>query len=152
MFPVDSAVRKGEVKGSQLTEWMEKELNNVFAKDANERLGGWVVKFKGMKVSFNAFGQKGQRVKEMLINGMPIEADKTYKICACEREGDPIDMVCRMKNVMNTSRTEHSLHTIMREYLTANSPVTPTPQANADILDAPQTLLTQVTGVDYTFR
>jgi hypothetical protein len=40
----------------------------------------------------------------------------------------------------------------MREYLKQNSPVTPTPQKNAIILDAPETLLTQVTGVDYTFR
>jgi hypothetical protein len=40
----------------------------------------------------------------------------------------------------------------MRDYLAANSPVTPKPPINADILDAPQTLLTQVTGVDYQFH
>jgi hypothetical protein len=40
----------------------------------------------------------------------------------------------------------------MREYLKLNSPVTPTPEKNAIILDAPETLLSQVTGVDYTFR
>jgi hypothetical protein len=40
----------------------------------------------------------------------------------------------------------------MTDYLQANSPVTPTPPLAAKILDAPQTLLTQVTGVDYQFR
>jgi hypothetical protein len=40
----------------------------------------------------------------------------------------------------------------MKEYLATNSPVTPTPPVNADVLDAPKTLLSQVSGVDYQFR
>jgi hypothetical protein len=40
----------------------------------------------------------------------------------------------------------------MKEYLKVNNPVTPTPNENAIILDAPKTLLTQVSGVDYSFR
>jgi len=44
------------------------------------------------------------------------------------------------------------LHSTMLEYLKNNSPVTPIPEKNAVILDAPETLLTQVTGVDYVFR
>lgn len=152
MFPVDSTVRLGTVTGKQIQEWLEKELNNVFAKDAGERLGGWVIKFKGMKVSFDAFGEKGKRVHEVIIAGQPLDPTKTYSICACEREGDPSDMLCRMKNVANAHNTEYTLHSVMKEYLKANSPVTPTPPLNADVLDAPQTLLSQVTGVDYQFR
>ena len=59
MLPVDSFVRKAKVTGGQIREWLEKELNNVFAKNASERFGGWVVKFKGMEITFNAFGEKG---------------------------------------------------------------------------------------------
>jgi hypothetical protein len=44
------------------------------------------------------------------------------------------------------------LHSVMQEYLAKNSPVTPTPPLNAKVLDAPQTLLTQVSGVPYQFR
>ncbi len=33
------------------------------------RLGGWVVKFKGMKVEFKAFEELGNRVKEVTVNG-----------------------------------------------------------------------------------
>jgi hypothetical protein len=40
----------------------------------------------------------------------------------------------------------------MIAYLKTNSPVTPTPPKNAIALDAPDTLLTQVFGVDYNFR
>ena len=152
MLPVDSTVRTGEVTGAQLMKWLEKELNNVFAKNASERFGGWVIKFHGMKVKFEAFAEKGQRVKEVLIGKKPLEVEKVYRICACERDGDPSDMLCRMKDVKNTVNTPNTLHSIMKEYLKSNSPVTPTPHKNAIALDAPETLLTQVWGVDYEFR
>jgi len=152
MLPVDSTVRTGAVTGKQLLDWLEKELNNVFAKDAVERFGGWVIKFKGMTVKFEAFADKGKRVKEVKVGNSLIDNNKTYTICACERDGDPADMLCRMRNVQNPKNTPYTLHGTMLEYLNKNSPVTPTPEKNAIILDAPNTLLSQVTGVDYEFR
>lgn len=151
MLPVDSTVRTAEITGKQLWEWLEKELNNVFAANASERFGGWLIKFKGMEISFNAFGEKGKRVQEVKVGGEVLNLDRTYRVCACERDGDPADMLCRIKGVKNAKNTTHTLHQVMRDYLAANSPVTPTPPMAAKILDAPQTLLTQVTGVDYRF-
>jgi S-sulfosulfanyl-L-cysteine sulfohydrolase len=152
MFPVDSTIRTGAVTGKQISEWLETELNNVFAKNASERFGGWLIKFKGMKISFYAFAENGKRVQEVFIGGTLLNLDKSYTICACERDGDPNDTLCRIRNVANAKNTSYSLHAVMKEYLAANSPVTPTPPINAAILDAPQTLLTQITGVDYQFH
>jgi 2',3'-cyclic-nucleotide 2'-phosphodiesterase (5'-nucleotidase family) len=152
MLPVDSTVRTGKVTGSQIMQWLEKELNNVFAKNASERFGGWVIKFEGMKVTFNAFAEKGKRIQSVMIGGQPLDTEKVYSICACERDGDPDDMLCRFKGVKNTKNTEHTLHSTMLSYLKNNSPVTPQLQRNAVALDAPETLLTQVWGVDYEFR
>ncbi len=152
MLPVDSTVRTGKVSGKQLFEWLEKELNNVFAKDASKRFGGWVIKFQGMQVSFNAYGEMGKRVQSATVKGEAIEIDKMYSILACERDGDPADMLCRIKNVSEAKNTSSTLHKVMIEYLKTNSPVTPKLQKNAQILDAPETLLTQVSGVDYEFR
>lgn len=152
MLPVDSFVRKAKVTGAQIREWLEKELNNVFAKNAAERFGGWVVKFKGMEITFNAFGEKGKRVQSIIIGKLPLVPEKMYSICACERDGDPVDMLCRIKGVKEPENTPYTLHEVMRNYLKANSPVTPTPPVAAKILDGPQSLLTQVTGVVYSFR
>ncbi len=152
MLPVDSTIRTGRVTGAQIMNWLEKELNNVFAADASDRFGGWVIKFKGMQVKFLAFGEKGKRVKEVLVGGKPLVAETTYTICACEREGDPEDVLCRIKNVANAKNTPFTLHQALKNYLKANSPVEPKLQHNAMALDAPETLLTQVTGVDYQFR
>ncbi|MFN4234308.1 MAG: bifunctional metallophosphatase/5'-nucleotidase [Bacteroidia bacterium] len=152
MLPVDSTVRTGTVTGKQIKDWLEKELNNVFAKDASKRFGGWVIKFKGMEMSFKAFEENGKRVQEVKIAGHPLDENKTYRIAACERDGDPEDMLCRIKGVKNAKNTPYTLHSVMIDYLKNNSPVTPTPPQAAKILDAPQTLLTQVFGVDYEFR
>jgi 2',3'-cyclic-nucleotide 2'-phosphodiesterase (5'-nucleotidase family) len=152
MLPVDSPVRTAQVTGLQLQDWMETELNNVFAKDASQRMGGWLVKFKGMKVEFNAFGEPGKRVRKILINNEPLQANKVYKISACERDGDPADTLCRMRGVSNATNKNFNLHQVLKEYLLANSPVTPTVESSAIALDAPPTLLTQVSGVDYHFH
>ena len=152
MLPVDSTVRTAKASGKQIKEWLEKELNNVFAKDASKRFGGWVVKFSGMKVTFNAFAEMGNRTQSITVNNQPLEMDKLYSILACERDGDPADMLCRMKGVLDAQNTNATLHSLMTEYVKTNSPLTPTPAKNAIILDAPETLLSQVTGVDYQFR
>jgi S-sulfosulfanyl-L-cysteine sulfohydrolase len=152
MLPVDSVVRKAKATGSQIKEWLEKELNNVFAKNAAERFGGWVVKFRGMEITFNAFGEKGKRVQSIMIGDLPLDPDRLYTLSACERDGDPPDVLCRIKGVKDPVNTPFTLHEVMRSYLKANSPVTPTPPIAAKILDGPQSLLTQVTGVKYSFR
>jgi 2',3'-cyclic-nucleotide 2'-phosphodiesterase (5'-nucleotidase family) len=152
MLPVDSTIRTAKVTGKQIKDWLEKELNNVFAKDASKRFGGWVVKFKGMEITFNAFGETGKRVQTVAVKGAPIDESKLYSILACEREGDPEDMLCRMKGVVDPKNTTSTLHTVMIDYLKNNSPITPIPAKSAKALDAPDTLLTQVTGVDYVFK
>ncbi len=151
MLPVDSQVRTAVVTGKQLKEWLEKELQNVFAKDASKRFGGWVIKMKGMKMTFKAHEDMGKRVQSIEIAGKSLELDKEYSIAACERDGDPETMLCRIPNVKNGKNTPYSLHQVMRDYVSQNSPITPTPHGNVTILDEPQTLLSQVFGVDYKF-
>lgn len=152
MLPIDSNVKTAKATGQQLMEWLEKELQNVFAQDASKRFGGWLIRFKGMQIEFKAKERVGQRVQKVTIGGQPLNLDKTYTLCACERDGDPDDMLCRLKGVKEARLTSYTLHTVMKEYLREFSPVTPALRHDATILDAPQNLLSQVFGVDYTFR
>ncbi|MBC7775376.1 MAG: 5'-nucleotidase C-terminal domain-containing protein [Phycisphaerae bacterium] len=152
MLPVDATVRTAKVTGAQLLAWLEKELNNVFAKDASKRFGGWVVKFRGMEVEFNAFGEQGKRVQKVTAVGQPLDPARTYTVSACERDGDPETMLCRISNVIEGKNMPYTLHPVLKEYLAEHSPVTPLPHGAAKVLDAPTTLLTQVSGVAYNFR
>ncbi len=80
-----------------------------------------------------------------------MEMDKEYSVTACERDGDPVDMLCRIPKVRNPRNLDFTLHQVIRDYVKTFSPVDPTPHHNVKILDAPETLLSQVFGVDYKF-
>lgn len=152
MLPVNSEVKTADVKGKQIWNWLETELENAFAKDPTKRFGGWFVRFNGMQVTFTIGNPKGKRVQEVCIKGEPIDLEKIYSMVACERDGDPDNMLCRMRNVHNPVSQGVMLHDVIEEYLAEFSPVAPKLEGRAIATDAPPTLLTQVEGVNYQFR
>jgi hypothetical protein len=91
-------------------------------------------------------------VQTVTVKGQPVDKDRLYTIAACERDGDPPTTLCRITDVKDPQSMPYTLHAVLKEYLATHSPVTPLPEGNALALDAPATLLSQVTGVDYTFR
>jgi 2',3'-cyclic-nucleotide 2'-phosphodiesterase (5'-nucleotidase family) len=151
MLPVNSEAKWAQVTGTQLKQWLEKELENVFAKDPTKRFGGWVVRFKGMEVNFTADKPKGERVNWIKIKGKKMEAAKLYSVIACDREGDPVDTLCRIEKVLNPKLLGLNLHDIMREYLKKFSPVSPKVEGRIHCTDKPIDLLSQLEGYDYDF-
>jgi hypothetical protein len=151
MLPVDSDAKRGLITGEQLWDWLEQELENAFAKKPEKRFGGWFVRFSGMEVNFTIGKDKGKRLNWVKVGGFPIDLKKKYAIVACEREGDPDDMLCRIENVKNTEMLGSNLHSIIEEYLKANSPVAPLLEKRASATDQPHTLLTQLRGYSYEF-
>jgi sulfur-oxidizing protein SoxB len=153
MLPVNSEVKTADVKGKQILNWLEKELENVFAVDATKRFGGWFVRFNGMKVTFTIGNKKGERVQEVKIKGELLDPEKMYTMAACEREGDPENMLCRMSNVHNAASQKVFLHTVVMDYLADFSPVSPKVEGRAVATDASPDLLTQAAeGIPYQFR
>lgn len=152
MLPVNSEAKTGIVTGKQLWDWLEKELQNAFAKDPSKRFGGWFVRYNGMEVNFTVGNEFGKRVNSVKVGGQPIDLNKEYSIVACEREGDPDDTLCRIEHVKNPKKTPYLLHDVIMEYLKANSPVEPKLEGRAVATDEPATLLTQLKGTTYEFR
>ncbi len=152
MLPVDSEAKKGFITGKQLLEWMEKELQNAFAKDPGKRFGGWVVRFKGMEVNFTIGNDAGKRVNWIKVADQPLDLQKTYSFVACEREGDPDTTICRVEGVKNPKRLGATLHSVIEEYLKLHSPISPKLEGRCSATDAPNSLLTQLMGFGYEFR
>jgi sulfur-oxidizing protein SoxB len=152
MIPVDSEAKYGEATGQQIRDWLEQELDDVFAKDPSRRFGGWLVRVKGLTANFTMRNDFGNRVNWIRIADRPIELQKTYLLAACERDGDPATTLCRMQNVTNPRRANITMHQILREYLGANSPVSPRVEGRLTASDAPQNLLSQLEGYDYSFH
>lgn len=151
MLPIDDYVKTGKVSGSQLMEWLEKETHNVFAQNPTERFGGWFVRFSGMEVRFNSTAEKGNRVKSVLINGKPLEINKMYTISACTREGDPDDMLCRMRNVQDVETQPFTMHEAVMEYLEKFSPVSPIIDGRAIATDLGPINFSTMPGTNYQF-
>jgi 2',3'-cyclic-nucleotide 2'-phosphodiesterase (5'-nucleotidase family) len=152
MLPVDSPIKTGVVTGQQILDWLEKELENAFAKDATKRFGGWLVRFKGMFVKFTVGNPPGKRVREVEVQGQPLERNKSYTLLGCEREGDPDNVVCRLGEVADPRRHDITVHRVVTEYLAQHSPVAPVIEGRAVATDAPSDLLSQVEGTSYRFR
>jgi len=152
MLPVNAEVKMAEVTGQQLCDWLEQEIENVFAKDPSKHFGGWLIRFQGMKIKFTIKNEPGKRLQEVMVKGKNIKRKKTYSILACERDGDPDNILCRFKNVKNPRRLGYNLHQVMEEYLEIHSPVSPKIEGRAIATDIANTLLTQSMGVNYQFK
>jgi 2',3'-cyclic-nucleotide 2'-phosphodiesterase (5'-nucleotidase family) len=152
MLPVNSEAKTALVSGKQIWDWLEKELQNAFAKDPSKRFGGWFVRYKGMEVNFTIGNEFGKRVNTVKIGNAPLDLSKEYSIVACEREGDPNDTLCRIEHVKNPVKSPYLLHDVITEYLKVNSPVAPKIEGRAVATDEPSTLLTQLKGTSYEFR
>ncbi len=152
MLPVDSEAKLGIASGRQIWDWMERELENAFAKEPEQRFGGWVIRFKGMEVNFTIKKQEGKRVNWIKVNKEPIDLLKQYSFVACEREGDPDTTLCRMEGVKEPKKMGATLHSVIEEYLKEFSPIAPKVEGRCTVTDAPHDLLTQVAGVGYEFR
>ena len=152
MLPVDSEAKLGMASGRQLWDWMEKELENAFAKDPANRFGGWVIRFNGMQVNFTINKEMGKRVNWIKINNSPIDLLKEYSFVACEREGDPDTTLCRVDGVKKPKRAGLTLHAVIEEYLAKFSPIAPKIEGRCIATDAPRDLLTQLSGIGYEFK
>ena len=151
MLPLDNEAKSGKVTGKQVWDWLEKELQNAFAKDPSKRFGGWFVRFAGMKVNFTIGNEFGKRINSVKIGGFPLDLQKEYSVVACEREGDPDDTLCRIEKVKNPQKLAQNLHEIIEEYLKVHSPIAPKLEKRATATDEQDTLLTQLKGYDYDF-
>ncbi len=151
MLPVNSEAKTGIVTGKQVWEWLEKELQNAFAKDPSKRFGGWFVRFAGMEVNFTIANEFGKRLNWVKIAGKSLDLQKEYSIVACEREGDPNDTICRIDKVKNPTKLSVNLHEVIEEYLKIHSPISPKLENRSTATDEPNTLLTQLRGYNYEF-
>ena len=152
LMPVNEPVKTGKATGKQIKMWLEKEMHNAFAQDATERFGGWLVRFSGMKVEFNSQNERNQRIQSIEVNGEPLDENRYYTISACERPGDPEDVLCRMPNVIDVETKDYTIHEVVEEYLKLHSPISPKMDKRAYCDFLGEKSFSTVPGTDYIFK
>ena len=152
LLPVNEPVKTGRATGKQIKMWLEQEMHNAFAQKASERFGGWLVRFSGMKVEFKSQNEKNHRIQSIEINGEPLDEEKYYTISACERPGDPEDVLCRMSGVIDVDTKDYTIHEVVEEYLKLHSPINPKMDKRAYCNYLGEKSFSTVPGTNYSFR
>ncbi len=125
LLPMDARIKKGWITGRQLTTYLERELELVFSRDPWKLSGGWGPRASGLDVVFRAYESPGKRVQNIRVHGEPLEADRRYSIAGCEREGEPIDVVCRHRGALDVEFVAPSIHTAIHEYFRDHPAIAP---------------------------
>lgn len=152
MLPVDEYMKIADVSGEQILNWLEKEINNVYAKDPQKRFGGWLVRFAGMTLKFDSSQEMGKRVLEVKIKGEPLLKDKMYKMASCNRTGEPITTMCRMSNAINPEIQKYTLHDAVKDYLKHHKTVSPVIDGRSVAVDLGENAFSQMKEAGYEFK
>jgi len=84
-----------EMKGTQVKAVMEDVCDNLFNPDPYLQQGGDMVRVGGLAYTCAPEAKMGDRIRNLRLNGKPLEADKTYKVAgwapvAAGATGEPI--------------------------------------------------------------
>lgn len=92
---------------------------------------------------FSAFAPPGERLREIRVGGRVIEDATKYNLAGCERDGEPFDVVCRMKNVHAPEVLPMSIHAALRAYLKKHTVVAPHREGRSIATDLPREIFSQ---------
>lgn len=152
MLPVNEHMKIGKVTGRQIKSWLEQEIHNVFAANYQERFGGWLVRFSGMTLRFDSSEGKGNRIESITIQGQPLELDKTYTMASCNRTGEPLSTMCRLKNTQDAEIQDYTMHEAIEDYLKAKGTIHPGLDGRAMATDLGTQAFSQMKEGKYQFQ
>jgi 2',3'-cyclic-nucleotide 2'-phosphodiesterase (5'-nucleotidase family) len=143
LLPMDARMKRGWITGKELRDYLENELEMVYAKSPMKLNGGWGPRAAGMRFVFNARAKHGHRVVSITIGGREVEADGRYTIAGCEREGEPLEVVCRHRGTHDVEILPVSIHEALRQYLLAHPVLAMERDGRERALDLPRTVFSQ---------
>ena len=143
LLPMDARMKSGWITGQQLMAYLERELELVYSKDPWKLNGGWGVRASGMTMIFKASAEPGRRLVSVKVNGRDVEDGQRYTIAGCEREGEPLDMICRHPGTHDAKVLPLSVHQALREYLKAHPVIAPRRDHREIAIDLPAIVFSQ---------
>jgi sulfur-oxidizing protein SoxB len=143
LLPMDARMKSGWVTGAELKAYLERELELVFSKNPWILNGGWGVRASGMTMVFRASAEPGRRLVSVKVNGRDVEDDRRYTIAGCERDGEPLDMVCRHPGTHEARVLPSTIHQALRQYLKVHPVIAPRRDDREIATDLPRVVFSQ---------
>lgn len=143
ILPLDSRLKVGTVTGRQLWDYLEREMELVFSKTPSKLSGGWGPRPSGLTVEFQAGAPEGSRIKAVAVAGRPLELDRAYVIGGCDREGEPLETICRVRDIKNARYVKGSAHSALADYIHKRSPLNLARDGRVRASDLPDSVWSQ---------
>ena len=141
LLPLDARMKVGKVTGRQLREYLENELELVYSKDPWKLSGGWGPRASGMTMTYSAKAPPGKRLISVKVNGQEVEDDRLYTMAGCERDGEPLDVICRLRGTREAKVLPETVHAALLKYFKTNPVVAPKRDGRAVAVDLPREIL-----------
>ncbi len=143
ILPLDAKMKIGETTGRHLHEYLENEMELVFAQDPFALSGGWGPRPSGLEVIFHAKAPMGERIRSVRVNGTDAEDSRVYTIGGCERDGEALDTICRMRDVHNARYVPGTIHEALESFIRKHSPLNYRRQGRVRADDLPPVVWSQ---------
>ncbi len=143
LLPMDARMKRGWITGKELWAYLEDELEMVYSQTPLKLNGGWGPRASGMSFVFKARAPHGQRVVSIRIDDREIAEDRRYTFAGCERDGEPLDVICRHRGSHDPEILPLSIHEALQQYLEAHPVIAPERDAREVALDLPRTVFSQ---------
>jgi sulfur-oxidizing protein SoxB len=143
LLPMDSQMKTGWVTGQELKAYLENELELVFSNNPWKLNGGWGARASGMSMVFKASAEPGRRLVSVQVDGRDVEDRQRYTIAGCEREGEPLDMVCRHPGTHDARVLPMTIHQALKQYFKAHPLIAPRREDRGIATDLPRIVFSQ---------
>jgi S-sulfosulfanyl-L-cysteine sulfohydrolase len=77
------------------------------------------------------------------VNGADVEDEQRYTIAACERAGEPIDVICRHRGSHDARVLPITVHQALHAYFKAHPVIAPRRDGRERALDLPERVFSQ---------
>ena len=143
LLPMDARMKAGWVTGQELKAYLENELELVFSKNPWKLNGGWGVRASGLTMVFKASAEPGRRLVSVKVNGRDVEDQRRYTIAGCERDGEPLNMVCRHPGTHDARVLPTTVHQALKQYLKTHAVIAPRREDREIATDLPRIVFSQ---------
>lgn len=117
IIPSNPPVSTVELLGEEIKQLLETNLENTFARDPYDQMGGFVKRVAGIVAYVKIENPSGGRVQELFVNGEPIDLAKSYRASFVTTQGVP-EKFGRNRKELNFRAIE-----ALREYLSCGNEV-----------------------------
>ena len=143
LLPMEARMKRGWITGRELKDYLEHELEMVYATNPWKLNGGWGPRASGLAFTFDARAAFGRRVVSIEVKGREAQPEGHYTIAGCERDGEPMDVICRHRGSHDAQVLPMSIHQALDAYLRAHPLIAPRLDGRERALDLPAVVFSQ---------